>query len=108
MSSTNGFIAELVRAANEVEKLGSYEQKRLLDRAVTTIRDMRKSVGIPSSRTKADAVVGIQITSAMVDVGQASKDQVKTALLDAAGMIRELHIVIDTGTMIGIDGGTIV
>ena len=54
MSTTNDFIAELVRAANEVEKLGSYEMARLLERSVITIRDLRQVVGIPSSRTAAD------------------------------------------------------
>ena len=106
MSAVNDFVSELVRAANEVEKLGSFERRRLLDRAVTTIRDMREKASIPSSKTRADALVGIQITSALVETGNASADQVRESLLEAAGMIRELHIVLDKGTEISLDGGT--
>ena len=32
MSTTTAFISELIRAANEVEKLGDFENRRLLDR----------------------------------------------------------------------------
>ncbi|CCF21869.1 conserved protein of unknown function [Pseudorhizobium banfieldiae] len=48
MSAVTEFVVELVRAANEVEKLGSFERRRLFERAVTTIRDMRETIGIPS------------------------------------------------------------
>jgi hypothetical protein len=47
LSSTTDLIADLERAANEVEKLGGEEARRLLNRAITTIRDMRETVGIP-------------------------------------------------------------
>ena len=84
MSSTTDFIAELVRAANEVEKLDAYEKVRLLDRAVTTIRDMREQVGIPPSGTAADAVVDLQMTSVAFARGKRTPDHVKAAPLDAA------------------------
>ncbi|KEQ02281.1 hypothetical protein [Pseudorhizobium pelagicum] len=98
MSSTTDFIAELVRAANEVEKLSAYEKVRLLDRAVTTIRDMREQVGIPSSGTDADAVVDLQMTRVAFARGKRTGDHVRAALLDAADMIRTLRIVSDTET----------
>ncbi|CDN58486.1 Hypothetical protein RG1141_PB01380 (plasmid) [Neorhizobium galegae bv. officinalis bv. officinalis str. HAMBI 1141] len=101
MSSTTDFIAELVRAANEVEKLQGEEARRLLNRAITTIRDMRETIGIPGGHTAADAVIDLQ--TAAVALGNRSHEQIKTALLDAASMIRDLHIVLDTGTEIQID-----
>ncbi|HEV7437273.1 MAG TPA: hypothetical protein VGO22_20770 [Pseudorhizobium sp.] len=54
MSSTTDFISELVRAANEAEKLQAYETRRLLERAVATIRAMRETIGIPSAQADAD------------------------------------------------------
>ncbi|MFN7093277.1 MAG: hypothetical protein ACK4P4_22345 [Allorhizobium sp.] len=96
MSATNDFIAELVRAANEVQKLGVYEKVRLLGRAVTTIREMREQVGIASSGTNADAVLDLQMSRVAFARGKRTPDHVKAALLDAADMIRTLHIVLET------------
>ncbi|QKJ92484.1 hypothetical protein [Agrobacterium pusense] len=47
MTLTNSFIAELVRDANLLDHLDDYQKRRLLERAVTTIRDMRETIGIP-------------------------------------------------------------
>jgi len=45
MSSTTDFIAELIRAANAIEKLTHYEVSRLLDLSIDTIRDMCRQTG---------------------------------------------------------------
>lgn len=95
MSSITDFVAELVRAANEVHRLGDFEKRRLLERAVTTIRDMRDEVGILQSRTAADAVIDLQTTAAAIYHGKHSSGEVKAALLHAAEMIRALKIVLD-------------
>ncbi|MFN7023698.1 MAG: hypothetical protein ACK4QP_04120 [Pseudorhizobium sp.] len=105
MSTTTDFIAELVRAANEVDLLTGREKRRLLERSVTAIRDMREAIGIRRSGTGDDAVIDIQTVEVLLTQGQATDEQVKAALLDAAGMIRDLHIVLDTGTEIQIGGG---
>ena len=97
MSSTTHFITELVRAANELEKLSAYEKRRLLERAVITIREMRETVGIPSRNTSADAVTYIQETEVLLVRGWATDERVKASLLDAADMIRTLHIILDSG-----------
>ena len=106
MSSTNEFISELVRAANEVEKLHGEEARQLLNRAITTIRDMRETIGIPGGHTSADVVIDLQTTAVALGLGNRSPDHIKAALLDAAAIIRDLHIVMDTGTEIEIGGGT--
>ncbi|WP_277996351.1 MULTISPECIES: hypothetical protein [unclassified Ensifer] len=41
MSRTTAFIAELVWAANQSQHLTTFEKRRMLERAVATIRDMR-------------------------------------------------------------------
>ncbi len=93
MSLTTHFIAELVRAANQVDNLKAIEKRRLLERAVITIREMRDEVGIPPSRTAGDAVVDLQTTAAAIE--RCTDDHVRAALLDAADMIRTLHIILD-------------
>ncbi|KSV76056.1 hypothetical protein N185_16540 [Sinorhizobium sp. GW3] len=93
MSLTTYFIAELARAANQVGNLTATEKRRLLERAVITIREMRDEVGIPPSRTAGDAVIDLQTTAAAME--RRSDDHVRAALLDAADMIRTLHIILD-------------
>lgn len=105
MSTTTDFIAELIRAANEVEKLTDYERQRLFERAITTIRSMRETIGIPSAQADADKVVELQVLVVARAVHAEGPSVAREALLTAAGMIRDLHIVLDTGTAIQIGNG---
>lgn len=91
--TTTDFIFELLRAANEIGKLDSYQRRRLLDRAVSTVREGRDQVGISPSNTAVDAVIDLQTMAASID--RQSDEDVKAALLDAADMIRTLKIVLD-------------
>jgi hypothetical protein len=45
MTSTTAFISELIRAANEIDRLTKQECSRLLDRAATTLADLREIAG---------------------------------------------------------------
>jgi hypothetical protein len=92
LSATTDFIAELVRAANEVGKLATLEKGRLLQRSIVIIRDGRNEAGIPP----ADGVIDLQTVAASID--RRSDNEVKTALLDAADMIRTLKIVLEAKT----------
>ncbi len=96
MSLTTAFISELVWAANQVEHLTAFEKRRLLERAVVTIREMRAQVGIPGSKTEPDPMIDIQTTAACIETR--TGDQIRAALLDAANMIRTLRIMLDTGS----------
>jgi len=93
VSTTTDFVAELVRAANMVEKIGDDERGRLLDRAWRTILDGRQRVGMTPSRTRADKA--IDILSMSKSIGLYLDDQMKAALLEAASMIRDLKIILD-------------
>ncbi|NSY61686.1 hypothetical protein [Agrobacterium tumefaciens] len=97
MTLTNSFIAELVRDANRLENLDDYQKRRMLERAVTTIRDMREMIGIPSGPGR-DSVIDIHTAALSIGHGWRSDDDVRNALLQAAGMIRDLHIVLDSKT----------
>lgn len=94
MSNVTSFVNELVRAANEVGTLTDSEAARLLDRAVRSILEMREEVGIPPSNSSADAVLIVQAIARSVNGGNRSNEEVRAAFLDAAGMIRDLRIVI--------------
>ncbi|MBP2568737.1 MULTISPECIES: hypothetical protein [Agrobacterium] len=101
MTPTTSFISELVRDANRLDRLDAYQKRRLLERAVTIIRDMRQTIGIPSGPGR-DCVVDIHTVALSIERGWRSDDDVRSALLQAAGMIRDLHIVLDSKTGIRI------
>ncbi|WP_065372891.1 hypothetical protein [Ensifer adhaerens] len=92
MSLTTALISELVWAANQVEHLTNLKKRRLLERAVVTIREMRDQVGIPESKTEADPAIDLQTTA--VGFERRTHDQVVAALLDQADMIRILRIIL--------------
>ncbi|MDP9757240.1 MULTISPECIES: hypothetical protein [Agrobacterium] len=101
MTLTNSFIAELVRDANRLDHLDDYQKRRVLERAVTTIRDMRETIGIPPG-PGLDRLLEIQTVTLSIELGWRSDEEIRNALLLAAGMIRDLHIVLDSKTDISI------
>ncbi|MFK0278590.1 hypothetical protein ACIQUG_33325 [Ensifer sp. NPDC090286] len=95
MSKTTGFIAELVRAANEVEKLEPYEVSRLFDRSIDTIRDLRAQAGLAGDRRATDVVIDLGIASARVR--DLSLEEIRDTLIDAASIIRALRMLVVEG-----------
>ncbi|MDE4602437.1 hypothetical protein LOF12_13930 [Sinorhizobium meliloti] len=93
MSLTTAFIAELIRAANEAERLTPHEISRLPDRSVDTIRDMRRQTGIAGSHRARDVVIDLQVASARAP--DLSPTETRDVLLDAADIIRTLKILLD-------------
>jgi hypothetical protein len=98
VSSTSDFILELVHAANTLEKQPPFERKRLIDHAVLIIIDMRETMELPPGAVHRAAITGLRAASDAVTFGHASDSQVKVALLEATGMIRELLVLLDTKT----------
>ncbi|TBD43400.1 hypothetical protein E0H39_29160 [Rhizobium leguminosarum bv. viciae] len=95
-SIESAFVAELIRAANQIDKLTDHEVKSLLFRSIVSARDLRESVGIPGSGTSEDAVVRLYDVATNIDrVDPAART---AALLEAAGLIRDLRIVVESGT----------
>ncbi|AIC28062.1 hypothetical protein IE4803_CH02937 [Rhizobium etli bv. phaseoli str. IE4803] len=99
-SVETAFVAELIRAANQIDKLTDHEVKLLLFRAIVTARDLREAVGIPGSGTPEDAVV--RLYEIAEDVDQVSPAARTGALLEAAGLIRDLRIVVESGTKLAL------
>lgn len=93
--TVSAFIAELIRDANQIDKIGDFEKRRMLERAVTIIREMREEVGIHAKSNNADMVIDLQTTAAALTLGKRTDQQVSEAMLDAAEAIRILKIVLD-------------
>ena len=93
MSSITDFVAELVRAANEVEKLSAAERGSLLDRAYRTVRDARDEIGVEQDSLDRDPAIDFLTMSRSVPMF--SDEEIKSALLEAAGVIRHLKIILD-------------
>ncbi|HEV7417361.1 MAG TPA: hypothetical protein VGN98_14490 [Tianweitania sediminis] len=98
MTFNSAFISELIRAANEVERLTRPERQRLLERAAATIEDLREQfgyIGAPVRNSTGDVV---QVLRAMARVPTAyDAREVTDILLDAAKIIRELQRMSDEG-----------
>jgi len=94
-ASVPSFIAELIKDANQIDKLGDFEKRRMLERTVTTIRDMREQIGVVPSKTVRDALIDIQTTAALIERGRVSNEHVKKTMLEAAEMLRTLKIVLE-------------
>ncbi|WP_457661492.1 hypothetical protein [Sinorhizobium medicae] len=86
MNFATAFIAELIRAANEVERLTCCQISRLLDRSVDTIREMRRKTGIVGGHHTRDVEINLELASARaLDLSTA---EARDVLLDAADILR--------------------
>lgn len=94
-NSISAFISELIRDANQIEKLGDYEKRRMLERAVTTIRDIRETIGIPASSKVRDVVIDLQTTANLIEHGHVRDEHVMRSFLVAADVLRTLKILLD-------------
>ena len=101
MSLTTDIIGELVRDANRMERLDASHKRHMLQRAVETIEDLREAAGIPKGPGH-DILADIKTTALAADQGSADDAQLRETFLLAAGMIRDLHIVLDSGTKVSL------
>lgn len=92
-------VSELVRAANETEKLTGIDVSRLLDRAIATIVEMRAQIGIVPIIGR-DALIYPQTVAA--GALKVPREEWHHGLLHAAEMVRDLYIVLDSEVSIEI------
>lgn len=93
MTATIDFITELFRAGNGVGKLTPFERRRLIDRAIATIRDMREQVNFSAPAAAGDVLAEIDAIGR--DIAVVPDQLVAMALLELADMIRTLKIALD-------------
>ncbi|TCL63273.1 hypothetical protein [Rhizobium sp. BK251] len=94
MTRTTDFVAELIRAANEIDKLTPLECHRLLDRAASTkwaLRDLLDATGkvVPIERG-----IGREQPQLSAMLHNIPDEIVAHALLHAADEIRRLRILV--------------
>ncbi|MBB3944618.1 hypothetical protein GGQ73_000541 [Rhizobium skierniewicense] len=101
MSPTTDIIGELVRDAKRLARLDASHKRHMLQRAVATIEDLREAAGIPKGPGH-DILADIKTTVSAAERDLADDAQLRETFLQAAGMIRDLHIVLDSGTKVSV------
>ncbi len=96
-SSIPVFVAELVRTANEVDRLTVGEIDSLLLRAIPTVREQ---AGIPGSSTEYDAIVRLELVA--TSPATQTQEKITAAVIEAADMVRTLWIVVDSRTVVSL------
>ncbi|WP_235695078.1 hypothetical protein [Agrobacterium vitis] len=97
----DGFHCRTRSRRNQLDHLGAFQKRRLLERAVITIREMREAIGMTNG-TGRDVALDIHTTALSIEKGWRADDQVRDAFLTATTMIRDLHIILDSKTSIRI------
>lgn len=91
------FISELIRAANETERLTEQEKARLLQRAASTIGDYRKLIGNseqPANQAgQSDIVFELNAMASAVDLFPAEK--VSAMLTEAVEVIKACKVLLE-------------
>ncbi|WP_151343773.1 hypothetical protein [Rhizobium leguminosarum] len=87
------FVTELYRAANEVGKPTAFEKRRLIERAVTTVKPMRVQIAFSSPPRRDGQDILVDIATVGGEIVSAPNQIVSHALLEAADLIRTLKIV---------------
>ena len=95
MANTTDFISLLIRAATQIEDLGDFGRRKLLETSVATISELSQAAGVSQDYSTKDAMAKFEALSARVALGYAHDAEVRIALLDAARVIRELRVVLD-------------
>jgi hypothetical protein len=99
LTFTTDFISQFVRAANRTDAWHPLEVKRLLDKSIATIEELRIQSGIFPIRGR-DAIIYIRTVAAGAE--SVGYEEWHHALLHAAELIRDLRVVLDKGTQIKI------
>jgi division protein CdvB (Snf7/Vps24/ESCRT-III family) len=85
MTSTTAFISELIRAANEIDRLTKDERARLLERAANTLRDLREIAQLPQEQATQDAVLELREMARLIDLFSAA--EVATTMKGSVALI---------------------
>jgi len=99
MSGVNRLVSELLRAANTVDQLTPSKVTQMLDDSIEAIRQLRLETNIVPIPGR-DALIYVRTVAAGAD--RVPQEEWYHALLHAAEMIRDLSVVIDSGTVINI------
>lgn len=93
MRHASDLLAELTRAANNLDRRNNVQRKRLVEEAIIAIERLRDRAGVSAKLSASDPAFELQFISAAITIGWATDSRVKMALLAAACEIRELSAV---------------
>ena len=99
MSGVNRLVSELLRAANTVDRLTASKVARMLDDSVEAVQQLRRAANIVPI-TARDRLAYVRTVAGAAD--KLSSEEWSYALLSAAEMIRDLTVLIDSGTLISV------
>lgn len=91
MTANADLVSQLTEAANDPDKFSDAKKRRLLEEAIQEIRELRKSAGIRPTTTVRDALDLLVSIAGELKSKSGSADRSRTALLDAAVMLRDLY-----------------
>lgn len=95
--SVPAFISELIRAANETQRLSQFERGRLMERAAATIRDYREQIAYSDAPAN-DTGPG-DIASDLASMGRTPEvftaAEVSAKLLEAVDVIKTLRVLME-------------
>jgi hypothetical protein len=94
LTLTTDFIAELYRAANEVDRLTTVEKSRLLERAAYTIQDLEEQLGNVADQRSHRTAEELLKLAEMVKDG-VYDEMVAHGMLEGADAIRRLRILVE-------------
>jgi hypothetical protein len=92
--STPAFIPELLRAANEVEKLTPLDMQLLLKRAAATIHDLRALAAASGRLPPVHTEIVVRLNEMAKSADVLTKAEASRAFLDAADTMRTLRILL--------------
>jgi hypothetical protein len=97
VSSDNGLVQELLRAADGSNSVDDQGKQKLLEQAIDAIRDLRDQIQRWPGSHVIDAVDVLAGTATLLQESHCPQDQSEAALVDAADMIRDLLMVRESG-----------
>jgi hypothetical protein len=95
MSGTpSAFVSELLRSANEVDRLTKPDQARLLERAAATIREYQEQINYPETPDEGEDIVYCLSEMARL-IGSFANDEVAETILEAAETINQCQMLLE-------------
>lgn len=94
--ATASFVSELIRVANEVDRLTLFERRRLLERAANVIRDCRGNIGWTDQKAEyPPSEIETQLRIAAREISAVGADVVASLMLCAARTMNDLRVIAD-------------
>lgn len=89
------FISELIRAANETDRLTEQEKARLLQRAASTISHYRELINYSPANDAGQGDIVFELNSMASAIGLFPADRVSAMLTEAVEVIKACRVLLE-------------